>query len=833
MKRCQLLLILFLGCASIPLAQVTPGQTTPGQATSGQTIKGNIVDDQSRALSAASVMLKKKTDSAVVKIAVSDKDGNFLFENINPGNYFLNISFVGYAQHFSDPFEVSSTANKTLTPIKLSKNTGDLKAVEVVVKKPIVEIKADKTVLNVEGSINAVGQDALELLRKSPGVMVDKDDNLSLSGKNGVQVYIDGRPTPLSGADLAAYLKTLQSSSIEAIEIITSPSAKYDAAGNAGIINIRLKKNKAYGTNGSVNAGFNQGIYPKYLGGLSLNHRNKYINFYGNYNYNHSKNESWMKIYRLQADTLFDGSSTGQFRNNSHNFKAGVDYSINSRNTIGVMFNGNYADIRFNNNSRTPISYVPTGEVVKILVAQNSSEGYRNSSNFNLNYRYADTTGKELNVDADYGMYRFMTDQLQPNVYVDPVTGSVVSSRVYNMLSPSDINIYTLKADYQQNLHKGKLGLGGKVSYVNSLNDFQRFDVLSSAKKLDTLRSNAFEYKENINAVYLNYDRAFKGFMIQLGLRVENSNIEGYSSGFRQDGTGYMKYDSTFNRHYTDFFPSAGITFNKKPTSQFGIRYSRRIDRPAYQDLNPFEFKIDEYTFQKGNTTLRPQYTNSISITHAYKYKLNTVLTYSHVKDVFTSLIDTAEKSKAFISKSNLATQDIVSLNVSYPLQIKWFSAFINLNSYYTKYQADFGPGRTIDLDVFAMSAYLQNSFNLGKGWKGELTGYYNSPSIWQGTFKSKEMYGVDAGILKTLLKGKATAKVSVSDIFKTMQWGGVSEFTGQYISTRGGWESRQLKLNFTYRFGNNQVKAERQRKTGTEDENKRAGTQSSTGVNN
>jgi iron complex outermembrane receptor protein len=831
MKRYQLMLIVFLFCVSAAFTQVNSGQTSNAQSAAALLIKGKILDDQSRPLTGASVMLKKKRDSSVVKIAVSDKDGNFAFESINPGSYFVHISFVSYAHHLSQPFELSATSQTVLPSIKLSKNTGDLKAVEVVVKKPIVEIRADKTVLNVEGSINAVGQDALELLRKSPGVMVDKDDNLSLSGKNGVQVYVDGRPTPLSGTDLAAYLKTLQSSSIEAIEIITSPSAKYDAAGNAGIINIRLKKNKAYGTNGSINAGFNQGIYPKYLGGLSLNHRNKYINFYGNYNYNHSKNESWMTIYRIQLDTLFDGHTTNQFRNQSHNFKAGVDYSINNRNTVGVMFNGNYADLRFNNNSRTPISYLPTGEVVKILAAQNNSEGFRNSTNFNLNYRYADTTGKELNVDADYGIYRIMTDQMQPNIYFDPLTGNVISAKVYNMLSPSDIDIYSLKADYQKNLFKGKLGLGGKLSYVSTINDFQRFDVLRSVKKMDTLRSNAFEYKENVNAVYVNYDRAFKGFMVQIGFRVENTNIEGYSSGFRQDGTGYMKYDSTFNRNYTDLFPSAGITFNKKPTSQVGIRYSRRIDRPAYQDLNPFEFKIDEYTFQKGNTTLRPQYTNSISITHTYKYKLNTVLTYSHVKDVFTSLVDTAEKSKAFLSKSNLATQDIVSLNVSYPLQIKWFTAFVNLNSYYTKYQADFGPGRTIDLDVFAMGIYLQNSIKLGKGWTGEVTGYYNSPSIWQGTFKSKEMYGVDAGILKTLFKGKATAKVSVSDIFKTMQWGGTSEFSGQYINNKGGWESRQLKLNFTYRFGNTQVKAARQRKTGAEDENKRVGSQS-TGVN-
>lgn len=798
-----------------------------------QSITGKITDDQAGSLNGASVILKKVSDSTIVKTAASNPSGEYALEAIPAGNYFISVSFIGYADYISARFDFAGDAALALPAIKLAKNTGDLKSVQVVARKPMIEIRADKTIMNVEGSINAVGQDALELLRKSPGVLVDKDENLTLSGKNGVQVYIDGRPTPLSGTDLAAYLKTVQSSSIEAIEIITNPSAKYEAAGNAGIINIRLKKNKSFGTNGSVNAGFNQGIYPKYIGGISLNHRNKNINLYGNYNYNKARNESWMELYRLQLDTLFNGRSVTNMHNESHNFKAGADYTLNKRNTIGLMFNGNFSDMAINNTSLTPISYFPTGKQEKILAAENRTAAGRDNVNFNVNYRFADTSGRELNLDADYGLFRIKTDQFQPNIYYDPKNGAEISSRVYNMLSPSDIDIYSAKADYQQNKFKGKLGIGAKISYVNSMNDFQRYDVYGTGKQMDTLRSNRFEYKENVNAAYINYDRAFKGFMIQAGVRVENTNITGFSSGFKQELSGYEAYDSTFKRHYTDFFPSAGITFNKKPTSQFALRYSRRIDRPNYQDLNPFEFKIDEYTFQKGNTNLRPQYTNSFSLTHTYKYKLNTVLTYSHVKDVFTALIDTAEKSKSFITKSNLATQDIVSVNLSYPLHIKWYTAFGNLNAYYTKYKADFGPGRTISLDVFAFNLYIQNSFNFGKGWTGELTGFYSSPSIWMGTFKSKQMYGIDGGIMKTLLKGKATAKVSVSDIFKTMQWGGTSEFTGQFISNSGGWESRQLKLNFTYRFGNNQVKAARQRKTGAEDENKRVGgSEGGTGIN-
>jgi iron complex outermembrane recepter protein len=789
--------------------------------TKAQEVSGSVRDDQGKALSGATVTLKKTKDSALVKLAATDGSGKYGFSGINGGNYFVAISFTGYITQSSAAFDVSN-GNVAVPAVTLVKVAGNLKEVVVAARKPMIEVKADKTVLNVEGSVNAVGQDALDLLRKSPGVMVDKDDNLTVSGKNGVQVYIDGRPTPFTGKDLSDYLKTLQSSSIESIEIITNPSAKYEAAGNAGIINIKLKKNKSYGTNGSVNAGYNQGITPKYNGGFSLNHRNKNINVFGNYTYNHTTNENNVNLYRVQLDTLFDQKGQLNFKNNSHNFKVGADYTINKRSTIGLMANGTLADISMDNRSRTPISYIPTKVVDRILIADNTNDSKRNNLNANLNYRYADSTGRELNMDADYGIYRIKTDQYQPNFYFDPTGTMPLDSRIYNMIAPTNIDIYSVKADYEQNFKKGRLGIGGKLSFVESSNDFNRYDVVSSVKRLDTLRSNDFTYKENVNAGYINYNRQFKGFMVQLGARVEHTHATGRSTGFKNEGGNYIEYDSTFVRDYTNLFPSAAITFNKKPTSQFGLTFSRRIDRPNYQDLNPFEFKVDEYTFRKGNTALRPQYTNSVGLTHTYKYKLTTALNYSHVKDVFTQLTDTAERSKAFMTQKNLATQDIVSLNVSYPFMYKWYSIFANLNGYYSHYQADLGPGRNVDLDVFAFNFFAQQSIRLGKGWTSEVSGWYASPSIWQGTFKSKQMGSVDVGFQKTLFKGSGNLKASVSDVFKTMKWKGTSNFAGQLMVANGNFESRQLKLNFTYRFGNSQVKAARQRKTSIEEENKR-----------
>jgi iron complex outermembrane recepter protein len=587
-----------------------------------QKITGNVKDEQGKALNGATISLKKVTDSALVKLGATNSNGQYSFSDIANGKYFVAITYIGHAPTNSPAFELNG-GDVAVPDVTLSKASGDMKAVVVAARKPVIEVRADKMILNVEGSANAVGQDALELLRKAPGVMVDKDDNLSLSGKNGVQVYIDGRPTPLSGKDLSEYLKTIQSSSIEAIELITNPSAKYEAAGNAGIINIKLKKNKNFGTNGTVTAGYNIGIKPKYNGGISLNNRSKNLNLFGNYNYNDSRTEMRMNLPREVLDTLFDTKSAVFMNSLSHNFKVGADYTINKRNTIGIMANGNFADMDVNNTSRTPIIYKPTMVTDRILVADNTSHSKRNNINGNLNWRYADSTGHELNVDADYGAYRIKSDQIQPNTYYDPTETNIISTRNYNMIAPTDIDIYSLKVDYEQNFKKGRLGFGGKSSIVESTNDFQRFDLFSSGKKLDTLRSNDFVYKENINALYVNYNRQFKGFMVQFGVRMEHTHATGNSTGYKWEN-GYEEYDSTFTRDYVDFFPSAAITFNKKPMSQWNFTYSRRIDRPSYQNLNPFEFKLDEYTFQKGNTNLTPQYTNSFGVTHTYKYKLNT-----------------------------------------------------------------------------------------------------------------------------------------------------------------------------------------------------------------
>lgn len=804
----KLLLPLFLAMAAVANAQ---------------TISGTAKDDQGGPLAGATVALVKAKDTAVVKLSVAGSNGAYSFAGIGQGDYRVMVSHVGHNAALSPVFAVNG-ADVTAPAITATKAAADLKGITVTARKPIVEVRADKTVLNVEGTINAAGSDGLELLRKAPGVTVDKDENLTVNGKNGVQVYIDGRPSPLTGSDLANYLKTMQSSQIEAIEIITNPSAKYEAAGNAGIINIRLKRNKAYGTNGSVTAGYAIGVFGKYNGSINLNHRNKAINLYGTYSYAQGLNNNNISLTRTLLDSLFTQQGRFIFDNKSHNLRLGADYSLNAKSSIGVLLNGTFADPAAANTSRTAIAYKPTGAVDRYLEANNTSGLKRYNYNANLNYNYNGSKGQTLQINADRGYFNNKNDQYQPNVYYASDGKTFLRSVIVEMIAPTIINITSGKVDWEQNFQGGKLGIGGKISFVDTDNDFQRYDVENGRRSLDAARSNRFVYKENINAGYINWNKAYKGVMVQGGLRVENTVAKGTTTSAGATKAG-------FDRNYTNFFPSAAVTFNKNPMNQWTISYSRRIDRPAYQDLNEFEMKLDEYSFMKGNSNLQPQFTNSFELTNVYKYRLTTKLGYSHVSDLFTQIIDTADKSKSFLIKRNLATQRVVSLNVSYPFMYKAYTVFANVNANYSMNRADFGAGRIIDVNALGATVFAQNSLRFAKVWTAELTGVYVAPTVFQGTFKSQGMGGVDVGLQKQIFKGAGTLKLSGTDVFSTFRFRATSDFAGQTTKVNARWEATQFKVNLTWRFGSTTVKAAKQRSTAADDEAKRANQQGGGGI--
>ncbi len=794
---------------------ILSGFCSSAQSTSK--VSGKITDENNKPLSSATVLLLNSSDSSLAKTAVTTSIGIFEMVSVKPGNYMLSATSVAHSKSYSSKFTITEGQEYMAPSLILPQSSTSLSAITIQAKKPLIEVKADKTVFNVEASINATGSNAFELLQKSPGVSVDKDDNISMQGKNGVKIYIDGKPTQMSVGDLADYLRSINSADIESIEMITNPSAKYDASGNAGIINIRLKKNKNYGVNGNISTGVGFGHTPKYNNSLSLNYRNKKVNLFSNYSNNFGKNRSMFNLYRVQNDSTYDQHSININDNTTHNVKTGLDYSINKNNIVGVMVTANFNDGSSTTKSNTVISPNNTGIPNRILYASNDLPGSRNNVDYNINYRYADSTERELNIDADFVNFRRRGTSYQPNYYKAPFTDILLDERIYKNNTPTDIDIYTAKVDYEQPFYKGKLGFGGKLTDVKTKNTFDFYNVYGSNNVKDQDRSNKFNYDENVKALYVNYNRSFgKKTSIQAGVRMENTKSEGDLLSYTPQPDGNIK------RNYTDFFPSGAFTYMLNQKNTFNLSYSRRIDRPSYQNLNPFENKLDELTYEKGNAFLRPQYTNSFQLSHTFLYKYVTSFGYSHIKDFFARIIDTIQ-NKSFITQKNLATQDIYSVNISAPITItKWWNAFATFNGYHSAYRADFGSGKTINLNVDAFSIYMQQSFSITKGPTFELSGYYNSPTVWGGTFKSKSIGFVDVGVQQKLLKGSGTIKLSFTDIFKTLHWRGISDFGGSHLDASGNWESQQLKINFSYRFGNKLVKAARQRKASAEDESKR-----------
>lgn len=784
-------------------------------------ISGKI-NHLSKPIASATVSLLKAKDSSLVKVAVSNNEGLYQFEGIAADKFLIKVSAISFQTFFSTAFDLSEGAAYLVPIATLLFSDSKLKDVTVSSsRRPMIEVKADRTVFNVENSINATGSNAMELLQKSPGVIVDKDDNISMKAKNGVRIFIDGKPSPMSGKDLAAYLRSVQSTDIESIEMIENPSAKYDASGNAGIINIKFKKNKKYGANGNASVGYSQGIYPKYNGSVSLNYRNKKVNVFSNISLSKFLSENFMNFNRQQNDSVYDQKTTNFNDNKDGNIKFGVDYTIDNKNTIGVMINGNFSDNNWSSSGKTFISPKNAKLPLQILTASNNVPGSRRNTNFNINYRYADTTGRELNIDADKGYFRGRSNSLQPNIYSNAKTGKVLRERIFANNTPINIDINTAKADYEQNFLSGKLGMGAKYASIKTDNVFDFFNVENNVKQLDWELSNRFTYTENVAAAYLNYNRAFKKWSYQLGVRAELTNSEGIlnakSKQTQKDTIEVVK------RSYLNFFPSAAISYSLSEKHQFNINYSRRIDRPDYQDLNPFENKLDELTYQKGNAFLRPQYTNSFSLSHTYKSFLTTTINYSHISDYITQINDTTRINAAFITNKNLASQDIYSINVSAPFNIvKWWNVYASTTASHSRFKATFDDGKTINLNVTTLNFYNQHTFTLGKGYSGEVSGWFNTPSIWGGTFKTEFMWSADAGVQKTLFNNKATAKISIADIFRTNRWRSRSDYAGSIFEGEGGWDSRQLRLTFSYRFGSSQVKAARQRKTGLQEESSR-----------
>jgi iron complex outermembrane receptor protein len=793
-----------------------------------QTITGLVTDDQGAAQGFASVALLRAADSVLIKTAVSTAEGRYEFDRVPAGRYFTRAQMVGSQKADSAPFDLAG-ADVAVPALALRPGTHELQEVAVVAQKPLIEVQADKLIFNVDASPGNTGLNALELLRKSPGVSLDQNENISLKGRQQVLVQINGKLTPMQGQDLAQYLKSINASDLEAIEIIATPGAKYDAEGRAGIINLRLKKDKRLGTNGSVSAGYYQGITAKGDAQFSINHRARKFNLFGAASMFRGRFDNTMRLDNRVNDRRFNQSSQMHWFARPNTARVGLDYLPNQRHTFGMLVTGGVFTPNNWSDARTEIGSVSENRIDSLLIAANEGRLHNWNSNLNLNYKYAGAEGAELNLDADYGVFRDRQTTLNRNFYRDAENLNTLTSTAFRMKMPRDIDIKSFKADYQRPvslLGKPKdtqLGAGGKLSEVFTDNTFNLFNVTEAADELDPERSNTFRYRERIAAGYVNGNTKLGKWSLQAGLRMEYTSTRG-------ELLAYKPVDNeVVDTAYASVFPSAALSYQLSEQHQFSLTYRRSIDRPRYQDLNPFEFRIDELSFRRGNPFIRPQFTNTVELGWTLFQRVNVSASYAHTVNAYANITDqevdpVTGRQRFFIQVRNLATVDNYGLSLNTPIPIaKWWNGNLNAWYNYSVNEADYGEGRVVNLRVGGGGFWTQHTFTLTKTLNFEASGWFNVGGLW-GAFVNRPQGVMDVGLTQKIWNGAGTVRVSFTDVFHTARWSSYTDLGDLYVDARGTWEGQQFKVNLAYRFGNNNVQGNRRRTTGAEEESRRAG---------
>ncbi|MCX8212096.1 MAG: TonB-dependent receptor [Lewinella sp.] len=784
-------------------------------------IRGQVQDADGLAVAFANVALYTVADNKLVKVETTDDAGLFSMDGITDGTYNLVVTYLGAPDLRKEGIKVTNGI-LNLGVLQMAPAAVELAVATVTATRALIEIKPDRTVFNVQGTINAVGQNGLDLLRKAPGVTIDNNDNINVLSRSGVLIYVNGKRLPLAGEELANYLRSLTAEQIDRIDIITNPGAKYEAEGNAGIIDIRLSKAENEGANGTANMTSTQGRYNRSNASIAGNFRNKKFNVFSRVGTVRSESYNKFSFDMLQNGLRLEESILQQRTTVDYFGQFGTDFFLGEHHTIGFLASGSLQDGDHTGTDNFLISTIG-GPVDSILLAGSTSMTTRNRGEFNLNYRYDPGKGKSLNVDLDYGTFQNTDLRSQPNTYVTPDRETVLTEVNNTFDTPRDIDIYTFKVDYEQPIGNGQFGAGIRFSQVATKNTFLFFDEVGGLPVQSDRRSNLFDYDENVYAAYLSYaGKLNEKISYSAGLRSENTNAMGTLTAFLDE-----LQEAPVEIDYLSFFPSAGLTYalNQEKGNTIALNYGRRINRPDYNVLNPFRNQISQLKYERGNPFLRPEIVNNLELGYTLAYRYNFKLAYSQTSDQITRLLgpDDFDPRAGSISWDNLAKQTVVSFNASLPFTVtKNWDAFANISASHINNQADYGDDGNVNLQAFSYNMFQQHTFKLPGKVTFELSGYYAGPGIWGGVFEYDESWALNLGLQKKFLGDKLNVKLSANDIFFQSGWTGSSDFNGQNSTGAGNWDSRSVALSLSYAFGNQKVKS-RKRETGLSEEAERA----------
>jgi len=756
-----------------------------------------------------------KEDSSIYKGEITGENGEFCFSNIAKGNYFIKISASGYRDHYSQKISYDSLTVK-LENIILKQSGVTLGEIGINVIKNPIEFKGGNITVNIDGSPLAVGNSVYDLIARLPGVMVE-GDNISIQGKSGVRVYINDRVQQISGAQLTNFLRSMSSSVVEKIEIITNPPARYDAAGNAGIINIKTKKIKITGASGGLNYTFSQGFYNTNTGGLSLNYKGKKFTFFSNTNF-------YEGLLHEETDMLnhvtYNGTTTTMNQQSHQNdvgkyliLDLGTDWYINKKTTIGVK--AQLVPGRATRTYRGTTGMSDNTLGYNALLYDRATTNTWLLCNFNFNAEHVfDTSGTtKLKFSTDYyGPY----DDIYKANYENRFTGSSgldtimpISFRTTNSVG---ITILASRLDLEKSF-KNNLNMeaGIKHSDQSAYSDytFENKDNLSNTFITDSVFTNQFRYNEQISSAYLSFDKKYKKFDFRLGVRGENTNVR----------TKSLTNSIGYTRQYFNVFPVISTDYNPNKNNSFSLSYNRRIDRPDYNSFNPFRSFNSVLSSGEGNPYLLPVYDNSISFTYVYKGKISNSLSYSNLENpmqYYTTQNDTTKETIAHMM--NMKQLNIIRDNFFIRQEIKsWWVVSFLAGAYYIDYNGVVN-GKSYKAQAVPWYTRLTNIFTVKKNTKIEISGFYWSPWIGNtSVFQHRE--GLSMAIKRSFLNNSLNVSIAANDIFFTEQFRQKIDFQNQKWTLYEAHDSRRLNISLSYNFG--KIKAQ-QRDTKENDEEKR-----------
>lgn len=757
-------------------------------------IKGKVVTTAGSAVPLAYVSVLNGADSTMIQTGQTNDNGVFDYQDIKPGKYIIDVQALGY--HNSKQ-QVQVSADTTLPDIVVKSKDNRMEEVVVAAKKDIITTELGKTIVHVRDAAKQ-GSTLLDILRTMPGMSVGADGTISMDGKDGLLVLVDDKPTYLNGRELTEYLKSVNASEVNNVELMTQPSAKYEAEGNAGIINIKMNKHKQEGWKGTASAHYEQGVYPFIGANSNISYRKNKATYFINPGY--YKGQGFLKSTK-ETQAKQDGETVAVITEEAfkkeqfpdYSLKTGVDYDVTDKTTLAASAKGIYHTNTEVDKTQSVITGVSNGSTI-----------YNNTENRNGHIR------SHIELDA------FLKHEIDSNSNVQVNAAGFFNRRdIYQQLNsanydengeplpeplildnkiPDRTNLYVLKADYTGKIADNvKVECGVKSNYT-TLDEANLFDrYTNNTWVTDTIRSNKFLYKEYINAAYVSSSTSINKLQLQGGLRVEHTHAEGNQ----------VTQNKQFVLDYLSLFPTAYANYKIDKNHTLEANYSRRLRRPNYRDLNPFAMYTSQYSIFTGNPLLQPQFTHNAELKHNFKGRFITVANWSKTMGTFIEQLvfdNSTNVSTSFYANGGRNSR--LSLSGHYTNQVnKWLHLGIMAAGHYAEFEADYN-GQHHYATWAGMYASIDTQLSFKNGWSASAHSRCAGPYRTSVVQHTNGSVWVNASVSKSMMKDTASVRISLEDPFRWYRHAYIIDQPNARAASSSMYNTQSVSLAFTYNFG-------------------------------